>query len=265
MHQREPGLAGGVGELAQAVAQSGCRSAVARRYGSIRIDRKMSSLAKRPATSTLPAVAAWMRPIRRRPRRRRSHRSVRRGARPSTPGTARVGASPSRRARPRDPPPERGTASGATSPATRIHSTSLWLRATGAFQSAATFSFASACLTQKLPPATSIREISEDTPPSSGVTVTRAPGGTRPSRSSASRSSSDGGAAMRRFHHESASASLRRNALQASDGRGVCPPPKLACFGIAPPRRTRIAQYLNSGILPNGSSTGLVSLFAAAS
>ena len=32
-----------------------------------------------------------------------------------------------------------------------------------------------------------------------------------------------------------------------------------------PPAVTRTAQYLNSGILPNGSSTGLVSRLAAAS
>src|SRR6476646_9320304 len=32
-----------------------------------------------------------------------------------------------------------------------------------------------------------------------------------------------------------------------------------------PPALTRTAQYLNSGILPNGSRTGLVSRFAAAS
>ena len=46
----------------------------------------------------------------------------------------------------------RGTASGTIAPATRSHSASLWLRATGARQSAATFSFASARLTQKVAP-----------------------------------------------------------------------------------------------------------------
>ena len=35
--------------------------------------------------------------------------------------------------------------------------------------------------------------------------------------------------------------------------------------GRGPPLVTRTAQYLNSGILPNGSSFGLVSAFAAAS
>jgi len=35
--------------------------------------------------------------------------------------------------------------------------------------------------------------------------------------------------------------------------------------GAGPPGVTFTAQYLNSGILPNGSSTGLVSRFAAAS
>src|SRR6266571_5141552 len=43
------------------------------------------------------------------------------------------------------------------------------------------------------------------------------------------------------------------------------PPPKLECTGVGPPFVTFTAQYLNSGILPTGSSTGLVSMFAAAS
>src|SRR5437660_3522569 len=43
------------------------------------------------------------------------------------------------------------------------------------------------------------------------------------------------------------------------------PPPKLECTGTGPPLVTFTAQYLNSGILPTGSSTGLVSMFAAAS
>src|SRR5512133_617221 len=34
----------------------------------------------------------------------------------------------------------------------------------------------------------------------------------------------------------------------------VWPPPKLACTGTGPPLLTFTAQYLNSGILPNGSS-----------
>ncbi len=50
-----------------------------------------------------------------------------------------------------------------------------------------------------------------------------------------------------------------------SRGRCAWPPPKLDCCGALPPRVTRTAQYLNSGILPTGSSTGLVSLLAAAS
>ena len=45
----------------------------------------------------------------------------------------------------------------------------------------------------------------------------------------------------------------------------AAPPPKLECSGALPPFSTFTAQYLNSGILPKGSSTGLVSLFAAAS
>src|SRR5262249_23089383 len=45
----------------------------------------------------------------------------------------------------------------------------------------------------------------------------------------------------------------------------ACPPPKLICSGTEPPLVTFTAQYLNSGILPKGSSTGLVSVFAAAS
>ena len=56
-----------------------------------------------------------------------------------------------------------------------------------------------------------------------------------------------------------------RSADHAAVGSGAWPPPKLACFGCAPPRVRRTAQYLNSGILPNGSSAGFVSLFAAAS
>src|ERR1700690_1292490 len=54
----------------------------------------------------------------------------------------------------------------------------------------------------------------------------------------------------------------------ASTQDNVCsdwPPPKLECTGLGPPFFTFTAQYLNSGILPKGSSTGLVSLFAAAS
>jgi len=43
------------------------------------------------------------------------------------------------------------------------------------------------------------------------------------------------------------------------------PPPKLECTGVGPPLVTFTAQYLNSGILPTGSSFGLVSMFAAAS
>src|SRR6266849_8170767 len=43
------------------------------------------------------------------------------------------------------------------------------------------------------------------------------------------------------------------------------PPPKLECTGVGPPLVTFTAQYLNSGIFPTGSSTGLVSMFAAAS
>jgi hypothetical protein len=43
------------------------------------------------------------------------------------------------------------------------------------------------------------------------------------------------------------------------------PPPKLIASGGRPPGVTFTAQYLNSGTLPNGSSTGLVSMFAAAS
>src|SRR6266852_9933279 len=42
------------------------------------------------------------------------------------------------------------------------------------------------------------------------------------------------------------------------------PPPKLECTGTDPPFVTVTAQYLNSGILPTGSSTGVVSMFAAA-
>src|SRR5579872_2191058 len=43
------------------------------------------------------------------------------------------------------------------------------------------------------------------------------------------------------------------------------PPPKLEWVGNGPPRVTLTAQYLNSGIFPNGSRTGFVSLLAAAS
>lgn len=43
------------------------------------------------------------------------------------------------------------------------------------------------------------------------------------------------------------------------------PPPKLSLCGSGPPLVTFTAQYLNSGILPKGSSTGLVSVLAAAS
>jgi hypothetical protein len=43
------------------------------------------------------------------------------------------------------------------------------------------------------------------------------------------------------------------------------PPPKLIRSGGGPPFVTFTAQYLNSGIFPKGSSTGLVSMFAAAS
>ncbi len=45
----------------------------------------------------------------------------------------------------------------------------------------------------------------------------------------------------------------------------IWPPPKLIRCGTSPPGVILTAQYLNSGILPNGSSTGLVSRFAAAS
>jgi len=50
-----------------------------------------------------------------------------------------------------------------------------------------------------------------------------------------------------------------------SHPRRSVPPPKLKRSGTGPPGVTLTAQYLNSGILPNGSSTGLVSMFAAAS
>ncbi len=43
------------------------------------------------------------------------------------------------------------------------------------------------------------------------------------------------------------------------------PPPKLRRSGGTPPFVIFTAQYLNSGIFPKGSSTGLVSIFAAAS
>src|SRR5438046_7108853 len=58
---------------------------------------------------------------------------------------------------------------------------------------------------------------------------------------------------------------LHRILRHASSGSSSWPPPKLECAAISPPRRTRTAQYLNSGILPNGSSAAFVSLFAAAS
>ena len=47
----------------------------------------------------------------------------------------------------------------------------------------------------------------------------------------------------------------------------LLPPPLRDTRTVAgvPPAATLTAQYLNSGILPNGSSTGLVSRFAAAS
>jgi len=48
-------------------------------------------------------------------------------------------------------------------------------------------------------------------------------------------------------------------------GASSWPPPKVERSPVWPPRVTRMAQYLNSGILPNGSSAGLVSMLAAAS
>ena len=64
---------------------------------------------------------------------------------------------------------------------------------------------------------------------------------------------------------------LRKSRLQdPAPTSYVCPgnrapPPKLIRVGIGPPSVTLTAQYLNSGIFPNGSSTGLVSMLAAAS
>ena len=52
---------------------------------------------------------------------------------------------------------------------------------------------------------------------------------------------------------------------QASAGASNCPPPKLECALTCPPGVTFTAQYLNSGIFPNGSSAGLVNTLAAAS
>ena len=43
------------------------------------------------------------------------------------------------------------------------------------------------------------------------------------------------------------------------------PPPKERAGVGAPPGTMLTAQYLNSGILPNGSKLGFVSIFAAAS
>jgi len=60
---------------------------------------------------------------------------------------------------------------------------------------------------------------------------------------------------------------LKLGGVQVYDAASVSsvPPPKLECAGTSPPLVTRTAQYLNSGIFPNGSSTGLVSMLAAAS
>src|SRR5690242_1997665 len=51
----------------------------------------------------------------------------------------------------------------------------------------------------------------------------------------------------------------------ADSSASKVPPPKLRRSGTMPPTVTLTAQYLNSGIFPNGSSTGLVRRLAAAS
>ena len=195
----------------------------------------MSSFAKRAAMSTRPAVAACTSEIRR-PTSAATAGSIR-PSRSSAFQTGCVsGASHDMAKSPavRSSPISRGTASGTISPATRIHSASLWLRATGARQSAATLSFGSACFTQKERPATSTRAMSEDTPPGSGVTTTSAPRGTRSRRWSASRSPDVGAGVMRRFDHEPAAPARAAGrseparsaeAAYAAVGSGVCPPP----------------------------------------
>jgi hypothetical protein len=68
-----------------------------------------------------------------------------------------------------------------------------------------------------------------------------------------------------RFTSARKAGSARERETHLPDAASDLPPPKLECTGAGPPFFTFTAQYLNSGILPTGSSTGLVSLFAAAS
>ena len=67
---------------------------------------------------------------------------------------------------------------------------------------------------------------------------------------------------------EGSFASFLNAQMPMGDAHGAgrrTPPPKLRRLGVAPPLETRTAQYLNSGIFPNGSNAGFVSMFAAAS
>src|SRR6478752_4370127 len=81
-----------------------------------------------------------------------------------------------------------GTLSGQCLAAKLIHAHSYALRSTGAYHSFATLSRGSAHLMQIVRPGKSTRQMSDDTPPGSGVHVAQSPGRASPARSTNARS-----------------------------------------------------------------------------